>query len=670
MKRSRSSDSSADSSGTESSDLGVASGSKSHTTSNRRRQHQPSNQRGSVSSGNVGVTYQAPAAVTQKHLTALLQCMVCHLDSGNLRSQPSLVAPVTFPCGHTSCLKHSLEAAEPDANTPVASSSSSSTAGPASGHQSRSRCCPIDACAKLIEDHKKGKGAPPFSAAQALHAHSSVRYYLPPAFSLSRQWPIMSGDDLRRDIKVNKVLTLVAQDESESGAEPEEVGDNQGANDATGSLQEAAMAKRREEPPGGRSPTASSTFVKCLKEILSCEVCLMLYYEPMTLVCGHTFCARCLQRTLDQNPSCPLCRHEVGPEARARLHLLDLRDRDVPTNKVLLGIILLAFPKEYMDRRLALQQEVTSAHAGPCNLPVYLNQMALPGHTMRVTFDEGRYRLMLRRIMRTSDPRFGMMLVPRYALHGENNNGYGTMMQILSIQLLPDNRSICEVQAVGRFRVVQTRAVDGYIVAKVQTVEDIEAVGSEISSSPSSSVDTSPVAGSSSLPAPSSSSHSLRHVPPSVTLSPPSPPRPPSPGPEASSSSRQVRPSSPSVLSTRQASSSTILISPPSPSQPPSSPDSDDLSNMLSVCTKFVEQLRSDAAPWVVQRLNNSYGDEPPKEDLVAWCWWLASLLPIDDHEKAKLLPIRSPELRLRLICHWIQKLNDQWWYANGCVIC
>lgn len=80
-----------------------------------------------------------------------------------------------------------------------------------------------------------------------------------------------------------------------------------------------------------------------------------------------------------------------------------------------------------------------------------------------------RHRLMLRRIMSTSDPRFGMMLVPRYAARGEADFGYGTMMRIQSVQLLPDNRSVCEVRAEGRFRVVQTRGVDGYIVAKVQT---------------------------------------------------------------------------------------------------------------------------------------------------------------------------------------------------------
>ncbi|KAG8874767.1 hypothetical protein FRB98_008232 [Tulasnella sp. 332] len=395
---------------------------------------------------------------------------------------------------------------------------------------------------------------------------------------------MMSGDDLRRDVKVNKVLTLIAQDD-----EPTE--DPSGA---------AAIGKPREQDISpdleSQSPTTSSaTFVKCLKEILSCEVCLMLYYEPMTLVCGHTFCARCLQRTLDQSPNCPICRHEVGLEVRARLHLLDLRDREVPTNKVLLGIILLAFPKEYMERRHALKDESAAAHAGPCSLPVFLNQMALPGHMMRVNFDEGR--------------------------------------------------------------------VEDIDLAETNTLSERHTV--------SSFEDNSPLVGSSTLPGPSSRAAYHLSIP-TFTLSEPSPPSsrlmlPQQSSSAAASSSSSPSPSHPFISSTSYtlASSSTLPISLSTPASPPP-PIPDDFSDMLQVCTHFVDQLRNDAAPWIVQRLNTNYGDEPPKEDLVAWCWWLASLLPIDDHEKAKLLPIRSPELRLRLICHWIQKLNDQWWYSKS----
>jgi hypothetical protein len=63
--------------------------------------------------------------------------------------------------------------------------------------------------------------------------------------------------------------------------------------------------------------------------------------------------------------------------------------------------------------------------------------------------------------------------------------------------------------------------------------------------------------------------------------------------------------------------------------------------------------------------------------------------LPIDDTEKAKLLPVKSPLLRLRLVVHWIEQLNGNWfvgqcawrsthdidpdalhrWFTNGCII-
>lgn len=42
-------------------------------------------------------------------------------------------------------------------------------------------------------------------------------------------------------------------------------------------------------------------------------------------------------------------------------------------------------------------------------------------------------------------------------------------------------------------------------------------------------------------------------------------------------------------------------------------------------------------------------------------CSILTQLLPIDEHEKAKLLPIRSARLRLRLVVHWIERLQSQW---------
>jgi len=41
----------------------------------------------------------------------------------------------------------------------------------------------------------------------------------------------------------------------------------------------------------------------------------------------------------------------------------------------------------------------------------------------------------------------------------------------------------------------------------------------------------------------------------------------------------------------------------------------------------------------------------------------------MDEYEKARLLPIRSARMRMRLVVYWIEQLSSQWWYSSGCVI-
>lgn len=136
----------------------------------------------------------------------------------------------------------------------------------------------------------------------------------------------------------------------------------------------------------------------------------------------------------------------------------------------------------------------------------------------------------------------------------------------------------------------------------------------------------------------------------------------------------------------------------PSPSPPPITTSSSQAATrtneeLMSVCRGFLDQLRQGTAPWVVQRLNNTYGPMPT--DANSFSFWVALVLPIDEHEKSKLLPIRSARLRLRLVVHWIEQLNSNWrvkfslifyncsgawigmltfihicrWFSSGCVI-
>jgi len=82
----------------------------------------------------------------------------------------------------------------------------------------------------------------------------------------------------------------------------------------------------------------------------------------------------------------------------------------------------------------------------------------------------------------------------------------------------------------------------------------------------------------------------------------------------------------------------------------------------MARCREFLDQLELGTAPWIVQRLSNTYGRIPT--DVSSFSFWVASVLPIDDHEKAKLLPIRSPRLRLLLVVHWIEQLSNHWYKA------
>lgn len=102
----------------------------------------------------------------------------------------------------------------------------------------------------------------------------------------------------------------------------------------------------------------------------------------------------------------------------------------------------------------------------------------------------------------------------------------------------------------------------------------------------------------------------------------------------------------------------------------------------MDACKSFLERLQLGTAPWVVQRLSNTIGPMPTDPSIFSF--WVALILPIDEHEKAKLFPIRNPRLRLLLVVHWIEQLNSNWyawvvrvfslliffrWFTNGCTI-
>ncbi|CAI2161917.1 8695_t:CDS:1 [Funneliformis geosporum] len=90
-------------------------------------------------------------------------------------------------------------------------------------------------------------------------------------------------------------------------------------------------------------------------------------------------------------------------------------------------------------------------------------------------------------------------------------------------------------------------------------------------------------------------------------------------------------------------------------------------SELIGISRDFIETLRNGNTPWLLQRLNSVYGDMP--DDPSDFSYWVASVIPIDEVEKYKLLQTKSVRERLKLIVEWITSLRDQWWFARGCSI-
>ncbi|KAH8118293.1 hypothetical protein DFH11DRAFT_661815 [Phellopilus nigrolimitatus] len=564
----------------------------------------------------------------------LLYCPAC--------SPPGLlIAPTTLHCGHTVCAKH-VRSVSPD----LASSSSRSSAVslPLASILSSSRIrsarplpqdasssvpivptCPLPTCQPNARQHVP---------APSIHPESTVTYY-PPLVHPGVVEPVrVTVPEPRIDVSIGRVLDVLEKAEacledsedllrregSDNGTDEEDEKVNESAHV---SQEERSVARqmstsepaserrrssrsmsprkrlRREEQSDGlhhqqrlrsiltTQEELEERFHKELTESLTCEICFLLLFQPVTTPCQHTFCAKCLQRSLDHGSKCPLCRQTMPPFSYFQDHSY---------NKVILAILLKAFPEIYRERGQAIEEEERDSRL---DTPIFVFQLSFPGMPTLLHFYEPRYRLMLRRCLESPTPCFGITMPPRTV--GSVGNGYGTMLEIRSVQMLPDGRSMVETWGTHRFRILETGTLDGYMVGRVERVDDIP-----------------------------------------VELE--------------DEAEREIASMLAAQLNNQTEASSSSNTYPSPPAALPLQPTTEEL---IAICHAFIEQLRNGTAPWVVQRLNNTFGPMPT--DTSIFSFWMAQVLPIDDHEKAKLLVIKSARGRLRLVVHWIEQLNSNW---------
>ena len=320
---------------------------------------------------------------------------------------------------------------------------------------------------------------------------------------------------------------------------------------------------------------------KVIRNEMECEVCYALMLDPLSTPCGHTFCRKCVARVLDHSAMCPICRRP--------LNITPGVTRE-PSNKRLSKLLMSLCP-DHVEARTQAAEAEEAARAEAAKIPLFVCTLSYPEMPTFLHIFEPRYRLMIRRAMET-DRKFGMITYngraePQGELGSTQFMQYGTLLHIENMQLLPDGRSLIETRGVHRFRVLEHDLLDGYVVGKVERVDDI------------------PLAEEEALEA---AEVSISH-PPDYEISDPAAPL--------------------SSMST---------------------------ADLMSFCTDFIARMRSASAPWLSNSVLAAYGSMP--EDPALFPFWFASVLPINEAEKYRLLPTRSVRERLKITAGWVRRVQ------------
>ncbi|XP_040855554.1 LON peptidase N-terminal domain and RING finger protein 3 isoform X2 [Ochotona curzoniae] len=199
---------------------------------------------------------------------------------------------------------------------------------------------------------------------------------------------------------------------------------------------------------------------------LECALCMRLFYEPATTPCGHTFCLKCLERCLDHNAKCPLCKDALTQWLALRKY---------SRNVIMEDLIATFLPEELRERRRLHEEEMEELSNLNKNVPIFVCTMAYPTVPCPLHIFEPCYRLMIRRCIETGTRQFGMCLGDPVKGFAE----YGCLLEIRNVQFFADGRSVVDSIGKRRFRVLQQGQRDGYNTADIEYIEDQKVQGED-----------------------------------------------------------------------------------------------------------------------------------------------------------------------------------------------
>ncbi|XP_051259937.1 LON peptidase N-terminal domain and RING finger protein 2 [Dicentrarchus labrax] len=200
---------------------------------------------------------------------------------------------------------------------------------------------------------------------------------------------------------------------------------------------------------------------------MECSLCMRLFYEPVATPCGHTFCLKCLERCLDHNSNCPLCKENLSEYLATRGY-----------NKTLLmeEVLQRYLGDELAERKKIHEEEMKELSNLNQEVPIFVCTMAFPTIPCPLHVFEPRYRLMIRRSMETGTKQFGMCIADELKGFAD----YGCMLQVRDVKFFPDGRSVVDTIGVSRFKVLTHGQRDGYNTAKIEYLEDKKVEAEEL----------------------------------------------------------------------------------------------------------------------------------------------------------------------------------------------
>ncbi|XP_053362461.1 LON peptidase N-terminal domain and RING finger protein 1 isoform X3 [Clarias gariepinus] len=154
-----------------------------------------------------------------------------------------------------------------------------------------------------------------------------------------------------------------------------------------------------------------------------CPLCIRLFYDPVTTPCGHTFCKNCIERSLDHNLRCPLCKQALQEYFKNRKYNPTVLLQEIMTH---------LFPQQLAERKQVHDAEMAELSNLTNDIPIFVCTVAYPGIPCPLHVFEPRYRLMMRRCIETGTKKFGMC---------SYEHGKGHMM--LSLKCCNASMTVC-----------------------------------------------------------------------------------------------------------------------------------------------------------------------------------------------------------------------------------